>query len=791
MDALPAIRLLGLLAVGVLAVPLVGNALPLVRAAAAAVRKSGWPSRLALAAALLLSAAVLLRPHEDTFIGVDTSALRLMTQALQAGRGFHDTDDALLEVPPDLRRWFLFAPIPRFTRDRAFEVLSLDSCRTQPFLYPLLPLSMLGFDLLVPGEASDYLVPLLGLVLFGLCLLAAFSAARGTGALLASALLLGSPLAQWHLRGCVAESVSAVLLGVSVLRYAARRPGDGALWPAFLGLGLAASYHPLMIAPALGTCLLMIFDAHRNLGEDLRRLAVFGLGVVPILLITLRVCQPYGAISLAAFRGNLVSASYRIAVTFGGILLVLGAALFCSQDLWLAPVRRWLDRPLASGPVLLAASALPALCAMRCWSEGRFVRHGLLAEYLSVLHWPLALLAAVLVLVALFRKGQPFAKMVLVLGFFCLPVFLYLAGKEHVGFWNLRRLVVPWLLTCSALVAPAGPLLAGVVAGRRGARRAVAAAVNVVLLFVLGANAVRWPAAYLVRFERGAGEQVARIRELLGRRLAVFDYVHYSVPLTVSPGQRVLGITDAAFGRGRVFRDEVFRDVDYPRLIEWLRAKARSEEVLLVTAFANPGLEDGLVFQELSRETFALDRIRNKRALPAVRAPSEVDIRICRVLPAESVPGPLEVHKVFDGGYLGLRPSWARGDIPIELPDGTSLPACWSKEDSGIVGPVPDRGAAVQIEITGTAGRADGVTRQVLVIKPPWEGKPLRLEIPDRLATVSGTLARPRRSRGEGRTGIYRIYSEKPYDPASVGIEGFDEDLGARIHSMSIRALVR
>ena len=55
----------------------------------------GWErSQFVIYAVLLAATAcLLLRPHQDTFIGLDTSAYRNMVRAFDSGRGFHDVDD--------------------------------------------------------------------------------------------------------------------------------------------------------------------------------------------------------------------------------------------------------------------------------------------------------------------------------------------------------------------------------------------------------------------------------------------------------------------------------------------------------------------------------------------------------------------------------------------------------------------------------------------------------------------------------------------------------------------------
>ena len=84
----------------------------------------------------LVLAALFMRPHEHTFQGLDSSALRLMAGALEGGRPLRSTDATLREAPIEVRGNLLFRlphPGERMTRDRAFEVLSLETGETRPF----------------------------------------------------------------------------------------------------------------------------------------------------------------------------------------------------------------------------------------------------------------------------------------------------------------------------------------------------------------------------------------------------------------------------------------------------------------------------------------------------------------------------------------------------------------------------------------------------------------------------------------------------------------------------------
>ena len=211
-------------------------------------------ARAAVAAAALAVAAfaaLLLRPHEDTFTALDHSGYRLMAAAFRAGRPFHDTDHLLLETPPVLRNAFMLLPTmgERNTRDRSFLIRSLWDARTEPFFYPILPLCAAGLDVLAPVvQGLDIFVPLLGLVFFAA--FAGVGAARGgaAGVVAAAALALGSPLPAWIFRGFYAEAAGGALLALSSLAFCSRDPR--AAVPGAFAASLSACFHPALLPPA-------------------------------------------------------------------------------------------------------------------------------------------------------------------------------------------------------------------------------------------------------------------------------------------------------------------------------------------------------------------------------------------------------------------------------------------------------------------------------------------------------------------------------------------------------------
>ncbi|MEI8352671.1 MAG: hypothetical protein WCG36_10235, partial [bacterium] len=104
--------------------------------------------------------------------------------------------------------------------------------------------------------------------------------------------------------------------------------------------------------------------------------------------------------------------------------------------------------------------------------------------------------------------------------------------------------------------------------------------------------------------------------------------------------------------------------------------------------------------------------------------------------------------------------------------------------------PLPPPGGSVTVTLTAAASRDDDIAGQVLVLQPPWKGDGLRLAVSNAFTVVSGVLTRPASAAGSSvRTGIYRLHADHPYDPAKAGIRGYEHDLGARIHSITITPL--
>jgi len=305
-------------------------------------------------------------------------------------------------------------------------------------------------------------------------------------------------------------------------------------------------------------------------------------------------------------------------------------------------------------------------------------------------------------------------------------------------------------------------------------RRLASAGLALLCVTAALANPVRWPAPYLVRFDRGADACTERMKHTMAGCLTLFDYHHYTLPLAVNLTNRVLGLSE----RG------------YPALAEiahWVRERVTREEVLWCTAFANPGIEDGVALVSEDRQSFSLPRLLSKTALPAIEDTHFFNVEFLRVVPAPRMAAPPTLHKVFDGGPLALRGLWGRQDIAITAPDGQKLCACWSREGSGVIGPVPPANGSVELTIVAVSGQA---VPQQLFIEPPWTTHRYPLLVGAQSNPVSLHIARtPDSMPTDSPTGCYRLFAATPFNPALQGVPGFDSDLGALIHSIAIRVV--
>jgi len=696
-----------------------------------------------------------------------------MTTALVDGRGLNQPDKVLLDAPRSIRNDFLLLPNmnERNTRDRSFLIKDLDECETEPFFYPLLPFSAAGMDAIVPGDAIDYFVPLCGLFFIFAFLMTGSGFGKCSGLVVALALLVGSPLPVWLFRGFYVESVGAILVCLPILSWLKKQKLSRI---AYFSLGLAVSFHPVMLAVSLPVLILFLMTPTEKRKDCFLGLLAYAMGVLPLVLMTIYICAPYGGISFANIVYNFkVSASHRIATMFGvgGMLALLIMVL--GKKYWIRfyphfSREKW---PIWIGGLVL--SFVPLALSLMVWEEKSKVMGGLRELYCG-LQFPFAVVLAFFVIITLTR-GSERSRLLLFISFICLPVYAYLKGAETMGLWSQRRLIPFYLILITAIL----PFVAAFVDRLRSRRVSM-----VIMALILGAgfsNMVRWPAPYFVRVDRGATNFVERIRDATEDGIVFFDYHTFSNPFSVDGKTKAYGLCQRR-------KDRV------GEVMEWLSEKTFESQVSIVTPYANPGIEDGMVLMFERSERVNLPRVRSKTSLPAEKGEHDLEVFVLKAFPVSeyfslynSLP---ELNKVMDRGPLGLRGSWGTGRIALRDPNGQALPAMWSREGSAFIGPVPPKGGKLTFEIIASACREDGLDEQEVSLHVPWSDKTYGVVVTNGYTVASITI---KRGRGKDESevpfgaGKYYITASDPYDPAQCGIRGFDEDLGVLIHRINMK----
>ncbi len=727
-------------------------------------RGAGAVSRMGLVGLWLAGAGGLFFfPHDNSFTGLDDMAYRQLSHAFLDGRGFHDPDTVLAKVPARLKEDFLFyrGPWGRPTRDRLFQLSGWHSVGTKPFFMPVLSLAAAGLE---PALTPERFVPLVGVLGLALVLSSAFCAGGGWGLVAAGALVLGTAWPAWFLRGFYAEGAGAALVA-GVMAAAAVRPlrGGGAARAGF-ALGLAVSYHPTLAVLSLPVALGLMLE--RRDGKSVAGLVAGGLaGVFPFWVLTRWVCQPYGDWTRGAVLRNLIFSGPEhraIALTLV-VLAVVSVAALCAG--FRPTVRAWvrqMDERISPWGWLLICALPLILIAVLPGETGGQLREAATSVW-SGIRWP----QGVLLLAAMgwvWTKQRPLRERYwLVTVCWAAVFFLYIQGVETpVGLWSLRRFL-PVSLVAIALLA--SPLSAGL--AETAARGRQIGGVALALLAAISGlwNVSHWPAATFTVNERGATEWTQMISERIGpRRWVVFDYYPHSVPYAADLKYKVLGVGEGSRGQ-------------WPEVARWLLGISRRKEVWVATSWSPCTLEDGASLEPVFAATGRFPVVKTKYFYPAERGEREVRNTFMRLVPLAK--GTMaHQDKPMDGSPIGLRGPWG------EVRRG----ATWSRQGSGIIGPVPPQGGSVvfEAECEWTPPDPDW-TQQILQVTTPWGGEPLRLEVQAGGHVVSGVLPRLEDDGELGQTGVYSLSVERPYNPSKKGLRGYSPDLGVLIRRIIIR----
>ena len=724
-------------------------------------RESSWAARLGLAGLWLFGAGFLVtRPHDDSFTGLDNMTYRHLAQAFLEGRGFHDPDTVLGGVPAELRENFLLhrGPVGRPTRDRVFSLSGWQSVQTKPFFMPTLPLAAAAQ---APVLAPERFVPLMGALWLALVLAAGFCAGGGWGLVSTAALVLGTAWPAFFLRGYYAEGVGSLLIG-GVMATAALRPLRGFMAAvAGVALGLSISYHPTMVVLAVPAGLALLLE-WREWKTGSAVLAGMIAGFFPFWALTRWVCQPYGDWT----RWEKLKRLIFLAPEHQAIAVVVGVlAVFSAVALWAGfrpKVRAWLQRAdeRLTPWGWMAACGLPlAVVYLFGGMADEALRKGAVATW-SGLRWPYGLLVLAGAGTVLSKRRRFRERFWLAALCWGALLFLFIKGVETpVGLWSQRRFL-PVIVTGLSLLAV--PFAAGV-AGLSGRGWKILVGIGVV--WAGAANLVRWPVAYRIVHEQGAAGWVREMAAAMGpERWVVFDYYGHSVPYAAGLKHRVLGL-------GEPSRDH------WPEVAEWLAEAVRDREVWVATSWSPCTLEEEARLEPVRTAEGRFPVVRTKDFFPAEPGERVVLNTLLRWKPL--APGEAWIQdKTMDGSPLGLRGPW--GSI--------RRGAAWTREGSGIIGPVPERGGRVRCEFECAWSAPETAwPEQVLRVEPPWGGEALRLEVAEGERKVEGELKRPEDDGERPATGVYRFRTERPYDPGRHGVHGYASDLGVPMRRAIIR----
>lgn len=706
------------------------------------------------------AAGLLAWPHEDTFVGLDDAAYRQMAYVLAEGRGLLDDDAVFNQVPEELRRFFLYRPGGRVTRDLAFQLSLQINTETRPFFMPTLPLAAAGLS---SWLSPDRFVPWIGVLGWLLVVAVAFGVGGGWGLFVAAMLALMTAWPAWFLRGFYAEAVGAVL-AAGVIAAVAQRPLRGVM--AGLGgflLGLAVSFHPTLVVPAGIIAMGLLFESRRPQQVGFLLLGLIA-GLVPAWALTRWVCHPYGDWTRwdSLRRMMFLGMEHRaISVSLLGLALttcVGGWVAFHPSmrakirrlDAWLTP---WGWLVIFLSPVL-AAAFFPG-------GVGLLLRTGAVATWSGV-RWSggaiiLLGMASVLTPRRPLRERFWFAGLA-----WAACIFLLIKGVETpVGLWSQRRFL-PIILPLIALLA--APLSEAVT--RWVGRGRLAAAGAIVCLTVAGVwNLAHWPAAYWAVNERGSTGWTEAVATRIGpQRWVIFDYFPHSVPYAAGLKNHVLGLGEYAHQ-------------NWPEVAEWVGAMAKTSEVWVATSWSPTALEEGWRLDAVYAPTGVFPIVRAKAFFPAERDDRRISQLFARAVPI----GPGESafqDKFFDGSPIGLRGDW--GPYRKQMR--------WTRQGSGMIGPVPAPGGSIVLSVACEwTPPHEFWTEQMLLVNPPWGGPPLRLAVPVGDQLVEGRLSRPADDAVRPVTGVYSFQVEQPYNPALYHIKGFPDDLGVLLRRVMIR----
>lgn len=718
--------------------------------------------RFLIAALSVVAIVFILPPHEDVLTGLDNSAYRLMAETLSEGRPIVGQDTSAEIVPENLRLNLRYRPQSRLraTRDIVFQTgQKPGNTFTRPFFMPLLSMAASR-----SGLVNRFPI-LLGAFWFVFVFLAIKERQKPIAAIaVTGALLISTPFPLWFSRGYFADAAGAFIACTPLLTSRNRSTANSI----FSGLliGLSVSIHPISILIAAPVFIFLIATDCKIKHAAATLLSGIA-GILPLIFITRFICHPYGDWTrLSNIKAILLASSEHSALAVGaGILVLLAVAIF------IASYNQKIRKALSSysekiHPVfLLLASVLPP--AILCFvpaALGKPIRKGMLDFFNALGPSGLVSISAIL-LFTFFKCGKTSLRYLVTLFCWTAIPFILIKGVEvPAGIWSYRRLAPP-IIAFISVGALAIPELTRFKELNFKYSKIVKPVFPVIILLILAVNVIVSPQAYFGINDAGAYKFRDQLQtDMSDADIVFFDYHRHSTPYACKLKKPVFGLGQFATG-------------NWPAIEKWLADSASTGNVVIASSYTPCQLEDGVVLKPHNGKTsctVSLTYPKSKMFLPAVKAEKTISISLLDVIPiSDSTVTNLVQHKIMDGGPIGIRGNWFQR---------SGKDGMWSRENSGIIGPVHPGKITMVIEAQWFPP-SDEWEKQVLVITPPWKEPQERIELQAERKISTVTFDCPAQNT---TTGIYTITAEEPYSPAKFGQNGYPDDLGALIYSIVI-----
>lgn len=713
--------------------------------------------------------------HNDTYIGLDTSCYKQLAVAFsEDGRELKGVDAVYQSIPNELRKSFLYRPDGRLTRDRIFEINDV-SCEIEPFFLPMLSLGAAIFP------DVDFFVPFCGALWFAL--LIAFGLCKGgfRGLLLAIGCFFATFWPMWFLRGFYTEALGAILVCTGLLATLMPVLRERKLDIFVIGfvLGCSVGYHFTMVVPAGIVALYLLLTNGWTFRRQLLLVLGGAVGLIPMLYQLIFVCTPYGNIlSLSAFIDMF---SEVREIRFLTIALLLAIIVFAgvSSIILNKRVQPKIQELLRKhtkiiNPICIVLSALVWMLYVHFAGP---ISVGFSTIQSGVVYaLPLIIFVAILLSASRDDESVNHSALALMLSLMA-ALFIYIKGVEvHVGLWSQRRFLPVIIIFI--------PLFIVALCGFKGNGKTKFLPYGLLMISIV--PMFRWPAAYIgvfgasVNEENGRPSITAVIDDFIeknnnvGKTIFIFDYFPHSVPFQHDLNRCVLGVGEHA-------------QWNYPEIVQWAfeTTKTNQAKAFFISSYGTPILEESVAMQPIRQITDELEKYTTKGVFPVVYHESKAEIKKTICLMGEPTRDSIQCVSFMNTLYpFGLRQPWGR----------TTKYGTWSRQGSGIVGPIPENGGKVLISISAMWAPpvSDGSWQdQNLIIESPFGVKSmLQISATNEFGIYSCEIERTEEDDfGDSVTGVYRFYVEKPYDPSLYGTKGFDSDLGVIFKNVSIQCI--